>query len=161
MRAQLRRFLESRPPRERVAAAALVAVLGAVLYFWLLHSAYRARVQLRTSVATLRAQSVRLEQQAGEIENLRAKAATPESQSDLRGLIQAQAGAAGLSRALERIDSTDSDHVNASFGAVAFADWLAWAASLQSQYVRLEHCRVEALSTPGLVSVTATFVRAK
>ena len=45
------------------------------------------------------------------------------------------------------------------FGAVAFADWLNWVASLTSQQVRLDACRIEALSTPGLVSVTATLVR--
>jgi len=47
------------------------------------------------------------------------------------------------------------------FGAVGFADWLNWVAGLTSQQVRLDACRVEALSTPGLVSVTATLVRVK
>jgi general secretion pathway protein M len=47
------------------------------------------------------------------------------------------------------------------FGAVAFADWLDWIAGLESQQVRLEAGRIEALSTPGLVSVTATLVRAQ
>ena len=47
------------------------------------------------------------------------------------------------------------------FGAVAFADWLNWIAALKSQHVRLDACRIEALSTPGLVSVTATLIRAK
>jgi type II secretory pathway component PulM len=42
---------------------------------------------------------------------------------------------------------------------VSFADWLAWLATLQSQQVRVEAARVEALATPGMVSVTATLTR--
>jgi len=66
-----------------------------------------------------------------------------------------------LSGALVRIDAPDANQVVVVFGAVAFADWLNWIAGLRSQHVRLDTCRIEALSTPGMVSVTATLVRAK
>lgn len=161
MRTRLRRLWESRAPRERAIIAALAVMLGAVLYVWLVQSAERARVQLRTGVTTLRAQAARLEQQAAELERLRATPATPASQTDLRTLVQAQAGAAGLSRALVRIDAPDANQVVVVFGAVVFADWLNWVASLKSQQVRLDTCRIEALSTPGMVNVTATLLRAK
>mgnify|MGYP003704723109 CR=1 FL=1 len=46
------------------------------------------------------------------------------------------------------------------FGSVAFADWLTWVGGLQSQQIRLESSRIEALSTPGLVGITASFARA-
>jgi type II secretory pathway component PulM len=62
---------------------------------------------------------------------------------------------------LQRIDARDADHVEVAFGSVPFADWLAWVASLQAQRIRLDTSRIEALKTPGLVSVTATFARAK
>ncbi len=55
MRAQLRTFWESRALRERMVVAALVVVLGAALYLWLVQSADRARVQLCTTVTMLRA----------------------------------------------------------------------------------------------------------
>jgi general secretion pathway protein M len=161
MRAQLRKAWESRAPRERAIIAALAVMLGAALYVWLVQSAGQARVQLRTGVTTLRAQAARLEQQAAELERLRAAPALSASQTDLRTLVQAQAGAAGLSRALVRIDAPDANQVTVVFGALPFADWLAWVASLQAQHVRLDACRIEALSTPGLISVTATLVRAK
>ncbi len=83
------------------------------------------------------------------------------SQTDLRMLVQAQAGAAGLVRALACIDAPDANQVQVVFGAIAFADWLNWVASLQSQQVRLDACRIEVLSMSGLVSVIATFIRAK
>jgi type II secretory pathway component PulM len=83
------------------------------------------------------------------------------SQTDLRALLQAEAATAGLSRALVRIDAVDPDQVVVVFGAVAFTEWYAWIVGLRSQQIRLDACRIEALSTPGLVSVTATLVRPK
>ena len=161
MRAQLRKAWESRGPRERAIIAALAAMLGAVLYVWLVQSAGQARVQLRTSVTTLREQAARLDQQALEYSRLRVAPAATASPTDLRTLVQARVGDAGLARALVRIDAPEADQVVVVFGAVAFVDWLNWIAGLKSQHVRLDACRIEALSTAGLVSVTATLVRAK
>ena len=161
MKAQLRKAWESRAPRERAVIAALAALLGVILYGWLVQSAGQARVQLRTSVTSLRAQAARLDQQALEYGRLRVAPAAAVSPTDLRTLVQAGVGDAGLARALVRIDAPDADQVVVVFGAVAFADWLNWIAGLKSQHVRLDACRIEALSTPGLVSVTATLVRAK
>lgn len=161
MRAQLRKLWESRAPRERIVITILVAVIGVTLYWWLVQSGGRNHTQLRASVATLRVQATRLEQQATELERLRATPASAASQSDLRTLVQAQAGAAGLSNALVKIDAPDANQVVVVFGAVAFADWLNWVASLQAQQVRLDTCKIEALSTPGMIGVTATLLRAK
>lgn len=161
MRARLQTAWKSRPPRERAIIAALAVMLGVVLYVWLAQSAGLARVQLNAGVATLRTQAARLDQQALEYGRLRAAPAATASPTDLRTLVQARAGAAGLARALTRIDAVDTDQVVVVFGAVAFADWLNWISGLGSQQVRLDTCRIEALSAPGLVSVTATLVRAK
>lgn len=138
----------------------LAVIILALLYVSLLYSESRARPQLRTNVLSLRADAARLEQQAGEIERLRAAPPVSASQTDLRTLIQAQAGLAGLASALVRIDAAEANRVQVVFGAVAFSDWLSWVVSLNSQNIRVETCRIEALSKPGLVSATATFVRA-
>jgi len=159
MRAKLRTLWQSRAPRERVVIAVLAVLAGVASYVWLVQAADRAHTRLRASVPALRAQAARLEQQAGDLERLRSAPPAAASKTDLRTLVQAQAGAAGLSRALVRIDAPDANQVVVVFGAVAFADWLNWVAGLTAQQVRLEVCRVEALSTPGLVSVTATLVR--
>ena len=161
MKAMLRTAWESRAPRERVLIAALAAFLGAASYLLVLYSADRGRAQLRTSVATLRTQAALLDQQAGEHQRLRATPAPPASPTDLRTLVQARADAARLSGALTRIDTPDTDHVQVTFGAVSFADWLGWIAALQAQHVRLETARIEALRAPGLVSVTASFARSR
>lgn len=161
MKAQVRKLWESRAPRDRAIIAAIAVVLGIALYAALVQTASRARKQLGTSVTTLRAQAANLDRQAVELERLRAAPVISASQTELRTLVQAQAGEAGLSGALVRIDALDADQVVVVFGAVPFADWVTWIGALNSQHVRLDTCRVEALSTPGLVSVTATLVRAK
>ena len=161
MRARLRKAWDSRAPRERVVIATLAVVVAVALYFLLVQTAARARAQLRPAVTTLRAQAAGLDQQAAEVERLRAAPALSASHTDLRTLVQDQATAAGLSRALVRIDAPDADQVVVVFGAVAFADWINWIAGLKLQQVRLDACRIEALSTPGLVGVTATLARAK
>lgn len=160
MKAPLRHAWESRAPRERAILVVLAMVIIVALYVWVVQAATQARRQLRPSVTTLQAQAAALDRQATEVERLRAAPGVPASQTDLRTLVQSQAGA-GLARALVRIDALDNDQVVVVFGAVAFADWLNWVAGLKAQHVRLAACRIEALSTPGLVSVTATLVRAK
>ena len=159
--AALRRAWQSRAPRERRVIAVAAAVLGAAAYVLLAHSAERGREQLRASVATLRTQAALLEQQAAEHQRLRAAPAAPASPTDLRTLVQSRTEAARLSGAMTRIDAPDADHVNIAFGAVSFADWLAWTAALEAQRVRVEAARVEALSTAGMVSATATLTRAR
>jgi len=160
VKAVLRRLWESRAPRERIIIAALAALLGAASYLLLVHSAGRAREKLRTSVAALRTQATLLEQQAAEHERLRAGPATPASSGELRTLVQARVDSARLSGAVTRIDAPDADHVTLVMGAASFADWLAFAAALQEHQVRLEAARIEALASPGLVSVNASFARA-
>lgn len=161
MNARLSTIWLSREPRERTIIAVLALLLVAALYLWLLHSAGQARVPLRTNVISLQAQATRLDQQAVEYGHLRAAPAATTSPTVLRTLVQARIVDAGLSSALVRIDATDANQVVVVFGAVAFADWLGFIASLKSQHVRLDTCRIEVLSTPGLVSVTATLVRPK
>ncbi len=161
MRARLRKLWESRSPRDRVLIAILAAVMAAVLYLWLAQSAQRARAQLNASLSVLRAQSIRLDLDATELERVRAMPVPPAAQTDLRTLIQSRAEAAGLARALVRIDAADANQAQVVFGAVAFAEWLAWVASLQAERIRLDTGRIEALSTPGMVGITATFTRAR
>ncbi|OGA18573.1 MAG: hypothetical protein A3I63_10835 [Betaproteobacteria bacterium RIFCSPLOWO2_02_FULL_66_14] len=161
MKQQIIKWWESRSPRDRVVIAALGALVAVVLYFVLIQSAYRARTQLGASVATLRAQALRLERDAAELARVRAVRVPPVAQTDLRTHVQALITGAGLSGGLLRIDATDANHVQVVFGSVAFAEWLQWVTVLQSQQIRLETGRVEALSTPGMVGSSATFSRAR
>ena len=161
MRARLRKLWESRSPRDRLLIAILVAVIATVLYLWLVQSAQRARTQLGASLSDLRAQATRLDLDATELERVRALPVPAAAQTDLRTLVQSRAETAGLARALVRIDAPDANQVQVVFGAVAFAEWLGWVAALQAERIRLDTGRIEALSTQGMVGITATFTRAK
>jgi len=159
MRARLRKWWESRSPRERMVIAMLGVVVGAALYLLLVQAASQARSRLGSSLPELRAQASRFDSDATELERVRAARVPPAAQTDLRAQVQAQAAAAGLGGALVRIDASGANAAQVVFGSVPFADWLAWVAALQAQRIRLNTARIEALSTPGLVGVTASFTR--
>ena len=159
MKARLKALWQARTPLERQIIVALGGVITVLLYLWLLQSATLARRGLTRSVTALREQAARLDRDAAELQRLRALPASAASTTDLRSLVATQAGAAGLSHALLHIEAAGADQVQVAFGAVAFADWLKWVATLQTLHVRLDTCRIEAMSSPGLVSVTATLVR--
>ena len=159
MMAAWRRLLSGRSARERAVAALVTCVVAALCYAWFIATADRARTRLEAGAATLRAQVRVLESQAAEVERLRALAPARASRTELRALVQSQAEAGGLARALVRVDVLDAGRVQVVFGAVRFSDWLAWVTAMQAQQARVESTRVEAMSAPGLVSVTTTLVR--
>jgi len=140
---------------------ALLAVLGVALYVWLVLSGGQARLHLRNSVMALRAQTHNLDQQAAEYNRLRVTPLPAKSTTDLHTLVQSRIAGTVLARSLVRIDVVDADQVVVVFDALSFTEWLNWINSLKSQRVRLDACRIEAMATTGLVSVTATLVRAK
>lgn len=161
MMTRLRSRWQAATPRERVLVYAAAALLAVALYAWLLQAAGSARARLTATVATLRADAARLDLQAAEMARLRSLPAIAPAATDLRTQVQNQADGAGLSRALLGITVIDPNQVQVAYGSVGFAAWLAWVDGLQKLQVRLDTCRIEALSTPGLVSVTATFTRAR
>ncbi len=153
-------FWQARARNERLAIAGSAAVLAIGLGLWAMHAVDRSRTELRTfTVPALREQADLLERQAAEYERLRAAPAATMSPTDIRTLVQAQAGAAGLSTAFQSVESAGANQVKVVVGAIAFADWLNWILNLESQHIHLETCRIEALSTPGQVTITATLVR--
>ncbi|MDB5903860.1 MAG: type secretion system protein [Betaproteobacteria bacterium] len=159
MSARLRALWALRTTRERTIIAAVAALAGAVLFLWLVLSATRGRAELRAGITALRGEALRLERDAAEIERLRAAPRVAASHSDLRPLVEAQCNAAGVGGAVVRVEAAGPDQVSVVFGALAFADWLSLLQRLEAVHVRLESSRIEALATPGMVGVTATFTR--
>lgn len=155
----LRTMWESRAPRERRVLAILLGVTGVVLYLWLLSSAQHARTRLQASVEQLRTDAVHVDQDAGEIERLRALRPPAMLQGELRTLLEAQLTSSGLAGSLVSLQAVDPGQVKLVLGAVSFADWLACVDQLRFQQVQLAETQVVALPAPGMVGVTATFVR--
>ncbi len=161
MIASFRAYWTSRTPGQRAAIIVPAVVAAGLLYFALVQWAGEARARLCTAVATLQGEAAQLEQHAREIEKLRSRPPQPASRTDLRTLVQTQAEAAGLAHNIVRLDAPDANHVTIALGAVSFAQWVSWISGLQAHQVRLESCRIEALSGPGLASVSATLVRGR
>ena len=151
----------SRSPRERTVLGWLAVSACVLFYAWLLLAASQARVALRASVTSLQAQSARLEQHATEYQALSGAPAITPSPTSLRTLMEARVREGGLSAVLVSLEAPQANQVKVVFGAVPFADWLGWVVNLSAQQVRLESARIEALATPGMVSVTATFTRGR
>lgn len=160
MKLPVHRAWNARSPRERSIIVVLAIVLGATLYLWLIRSADRARARLRPAVMMLQTQQMELERDAAEISRLRAIPPAPASPTHLRTLVQEQVETAGLTGALTAIEAVTPDEVRVVIGSVQFSRWLDWISKLQSLQIRLSSCRIEALSSAGLVSVTGTLVRA-
>jgi general secretion pathway protein M len=159
MKSQIQKVWLARSPRERIIIAVLSAMLAVLLYTWLVVSTGQARADLRTTVPALRVQSILLDRQAIEYERLQASPGLTASRTGLTELVQGMIDEAGLARSLEHLDASGPDRIKVVFGAVAFAEWLKWIEDLEAQHVRVETCRIEALSSPGLVSVAASLVR--
>lgn len=150
---------QSRSPRERKVLAAMAVIVALVLYALLVLSAQRARDRLLPAVLELRGQVAGMDRSVSELARLRAMPVTPPTSTDLRLLVQSGIDSAGLTSSLTRIEAVDAQQVDVVFSAVPFTDWLAWVEAMQVQRIRLNGTRIEALSTPGRVNVTATLVR--
>ncbi|HEX2829451.1 MAG TPA: type II secretion system protein GspM [Burkholderiales bacterium] len=151
----------ARTPSERTVLAVLVAVAAILLYVVAFGAIDARRQKLGERVNALSAQAAALERHAAEIERLRGIARAAPAGGDLRAAIETEARARGVARSVTHLDNKSANEVEAALPSVAFGDWLAWVAALQRQNVRVATCRIEALSTPGVVNVTATFVRGR
>ncbi len=159
MKHALSQWWSSRSGQERWIIAAAALVLGLVLYILLLQTTIRARQKLLPAVVQLRADATRQGEQADEIMRLRAAPKPPQSKTDLRDLVQRQVDSSRLTGSLVSIEMVGAHQVKVVFGSVAFADWLAWADTMQAQHLRFAAVRAEAQPAPGQVSVTATIDR--
>jgi type II secretory pathway component PulM len=158
MKKQILEIWSSRSPAERTMAAGLAIVIGTLLCLWFIHVAGQQRDRLKLSISVLKSQSAAMEQHTSEFGRLQSAPAGKASPAtkDLRETMQSMVDSAGLSTSLIKMDAQDAGTVQISFGALSFADWLAFARNLQAQQIRIETCRIEALATAGRVSITAT-----
>lgn len=150
---------EGRKPIERTVFVLLAIAIVVSLYLLVITAAGDARNGLRTRMPQLRAQALRLEQQASEYERLRNTPPAPPVQGDLRALVQGQVDALGLGKSVVRIDAPEANQLQLVLGDVTFSACLTLVDNLRAQRIRLDSSRIEAATAPGTVTFTATFVR--
>jgi general secretion pathway protein M len=159
MTAPLRKLWLRRAPQERRLLVYGALLLCVLLYIWLMQAAGTARGTLQQRVAGLRNAAVLMEQQATELEQLRMASPPAVSDAALLPLLQESAAQAGLAELLLQGEALGADEAALTFGAIPFATWLRWIDALRMQNIHVVSARIETLSTPGLVSVSATLAR--
>jgi general secretion pathway protein M len=157
---RLSEFWSERAPRERVLlAGAAVAVVLVALYLFLWQPGLAASRRLAASLPKLRAQVELMRMQQAEIAALRKRVGTVAQAGDLKSLLQASVARAPFLKSVQRIDAPSGDRATVVVAAVAFDEWLRWAAEAQREAgARLEKCRITALDQPGMVRAEANFV---
>ncbi len=156
-------FWQQREPRERAIIAGGAALLIiALLYAFVWEPIVQDRERLQTRVPQLIASARQIEQDASEIERLRALPRAPVSAQGLQSAIEQSAAASNLRDKITRVAADGNNRSRVQLAAVAFDQWLSWVAKLQNeQRIRVEAAQVEALAEPGMVKVNAVFVSAQ
>jgi type II secretory pathway component PulM len=157
--APLRNLWLARPPKERKALQIGGLLVLLVLYVWLLQAGSVASKTLQDNVLVLRSEAATLQQQADEVEKLRKESPVLAANVTLLAQMETAVARAGLTGLLLKSEAPDADQVILTFAALPFSTWLGWVNALQEQKIQVTNARLESVTTPGLVSVTATFSR--
>jgi len=155
-----RQMLESLSPRNQKILFGLTGLLLIIFSATTVQSLEKSRSPLQQNILKLRAQSLRLEQQSLQYHYLLGLKPVISSSISLDTLLQNHLSHSSLSPSLLRTNAVSAHQVIMTFGAVSFTDWLSFVQELTSQHIRVQQCRIEALSTPGRVNISATMVRA-
>jgi general secretion pathway protein M len=160
MKALLIQFWRARAPRERLilggGAVLLVLALG-YAYGWL--PMQRDAAQMRKTLPQLRVQAQQMQQDAAEVERLRAQPVVARSVDSLTLAVGQRAIASGLRERIESITAQDARHVRVVLTQVALDEWLAWLGDLQTNDgLRVESAHIVAGDAPGQVRVDAVLV---
>lgn len=160
MNARLRKIWSEYPPAARAAWLIFLSVSAVIIYAMLLHSIEDSRVRLKARIGELRTQSADMDRQAAEISRLRATAGKSiPAGADLPQTIQTIVESHGLSMAVARISGRDTENADLTLSNVSFAQWLAFARSMQAQQIRVENCKIEGVPGSGMVNITASLNR--
>lgn len=146
-------FWGTRSAREKQAlSAAAVFAAAAVFYSLVWAPLSRERVRLSADLPQLRTQLHQMRADADELGRLKAAAKPPAA--DLKSAVEP------LAHAKPEISAGTDGRVRISIARVSAAEWFGWIAAMHAGHgLRVERTRVEALSEPGLVRVSADLAR--
>lgn len=147
--------------RERRALlAALAAVLAAAVYAGIWEPGEKARRQLEFRLAEKRGQLQQMQVQSAQVAELRRIAMVAKTGADaLQTAVETSARLHGMAKLIARLEAApEGGALLVSVPAVSFESWVAWVQALQSEHhIRLARCQIEALATPGMVRIEASF----
>ena len=150
------RRLSSREQMAMSGGAGLLVVVLLVFYVW--QPLEKERTRLRTSLPTLRLEAQQMRVDAAEVPRLNSTAKPSSNAGGLRAAVEQAASVHGLQ--VTQVSSEGTNKLSITLAVAPFDSWVKWLAALQAQYaIRLESCRVDALSQAGMVKVQAVLVR--
>lgn len=149
----------TRAPRERRVLIAAAILLMLMILLSAFDALYSDRSRLLRQRPALLDQRHALQAHAVEIEQLRSRVTVSTGEMALADLLKRRLESGGYGGTAARIESQGVEGVVITFPSVAFPDWLRWVVGLREQRIRIASCRIEALPTPGMVVIKATFAR--
>ncbi len=137
---------------------AFTLLLPIVYYFLLWQPAHRAVAKLHTTLPALQAQSLKLKDQAAEIDALRHRPQLAALDATaLKSSIEESALRHQLHTSITSLDAQEPNGVRITCNAISFASWLGWLRDLQQeQHIRIGSISVSALPQAGMVKISAT-----
>ena len=149
----------SRSAQERLTIALACTLLFPVIYYFLLwQPAHHAVAKLHTSLPTLQAQALKLQDQATEVDMLRHRPvlAALDAQA-LKSSIEESASRHQLSASISTLNAQEPHAARITCDAISFAAWIVWLRQLeQEQHIRADAISITALPQAGIVKVSAT-----
>ena len=153
------RFWQRLSAREQVivgSGAGLVVIILLAFYVW--QPLEKERTRLRASLPKLRTLAQQMQTDAVAVPKLKSTAKPPPLAGGLKEVVEQTASAHRLQ--VTQASPEGNGKLNVSLASVPFDAWVKWLAILQAQHaIRLDACRVEALSQSGMVKVQAVLSR--
>jgi type II secretory pathway component PulM len=153
------RHWNGRPAAERRILAFFTLILAPVFAYLLLwQPAHRAVAQLQSGISAMRAQAVRMHDQAAEVEALRhqPRPALLDAAA-LKTAVEESATRYQLHDAVSTLDTQEPNAVRITLASVSFAQWLGWLRDLErGQHIRADSVAIAALPQAGMVKISAT-----
>lgn len=149
----------SRSAQERRALLIASALLLPLVYYFLLwQPAHRAVAKLHATLPTLQAQSLKLKDQAAEIDSLRHRPQLAALDATaLKSSIEESALRYQLRASISSLDTQEPNGVHITCDAIPFTSWLEWLRGLQQeQHIRIDSISVSPLPQAGMVKINAT-----
>jgi len=133
-------------------------LLPVIFYFFLWQPAHSAVSKLHNLLPTMQAQSIKMSNQATEVDSLRHRPVLAALDSvALKSSIIDSAARHQLSAAITSLDAQKSNGVHITCDAISFSALISWLHDLeQEQHIRPDSISISALPQSGMVKISAT-----
>jgi general secretion pathway protein M len=151
----------NRPAQERVLLAWAAVLLTPIIYYYLLwEPAHQGVAKLRIAVPILRAQQIKLNEQAAEVESLNHRPQlTALDATALKISIESSLLRHQLRTAINSMEVQEPNGIRIASDAIPYIAFITWLRELQQeQHIRVDSLSISALPQVGMVKISATLI---